>query len=139
MYYRLIIELLKVHENKTLYGRYNESSNTTSYVGARHCFDKTEDYINGKSQGLSFSISRESQMDKVKGIKIFNTHYHDGVPYQPIKDSEIFVPIEQFKCFLEKHKEVVDLNKLSELFKSFIFSNNIRLIKTGQTSLFDFL
>ena len=144
MFKTMAKELLEQHTDKTLYGKENifvdskgKEQITTSYKGCGHCFEICDDYIDGKFKGLSYSAKRESNMKITNCIEIYRVSYINKVPFMPVKNSEVFLPIDIFHKLVNECSG--DYLQLSKLLKNFVETSKNLNITTENEPIFDSL
>lgn len=126
------------HFDQTLYGKKTITVNKKGkeeisfhYKPCGHCFEYDESYKMGEFKGLSFSVVYHDgrSFNKAKSIKIHRVSEVNGVPFEPIRNTDVFLPIDDFHKFIEDTNG--NMQELSALLCKFAEENKNEINKEG--------
>jgi len=147
MFETMAKELIQTHNDKTLYGKDSvtvdskgKETVTTSFKPMAHCFEICDNYREGKFQGLSYhAVSEQGKMREPKGIEIYRVTCKNRVPFMPISNSQVFLPIETFQSFIKDSNE--NSKELANLLSGFVNTQKFKTLdnEEDEVSVFESL
>lgn len=151
LYGKLIEGLLKIYDNKKMYGIKDENG-SFSYTISESFYENKDDYFSGKSTGLSYSIVHKTRnpedkdYDTMIGIDIREVKKNDKITFDTIEGTEKYISRNDFEEFINSNRRLYSMDELGMKFKDLIQTKSQELEckeniknKYVETTIFDFM